>query len=86
MGRDTIQGSNLKMCTSIVKPHYDSNNVCESLLVGLGPYTGCRTVLDIVGNQKKVHIKSQSLIFNGSEIEHWSEPFKGTRYILAFFN
>ena len=71
---------------TVVKPHYDSKNVGESLLVGFGPYTGGRTVLNVDGKQKKFHIKSHSLIFNGSEIKHWSTPFKGTRYSLVFFN
>jgi hypothetical protein len=34
---------------------------------------------------KSFHIKTNSLIFNGSEIPHKSEPFKGTRYSLVFF-
>ena len=68
------------------KRHLDSKNIGESLLVGLGPYTGGQTCLYINGKEKKFHIKSQSLIFNGSEIEHKSLPFKGTRYSLVFFN
>ena len=49
-------------------------------------YTGERTVLRIYGKPKKFHIKSQSITFNGSVIEHESESFKGTRYSLVFFN
>jgi hypothetical protein len=56
----------------VCKKHLDSKNVGESLLVGY--------------KERKFHIKSQSLIFNGSEIEHKSLPFKGTRYSLVFFN
>jgi hypothetical protein len=70
----------------VVKKHLDSGNVGESLLVGLGPYTGGKTFLYLPdGKVKKCHIKSQSLIFNGSEIPHKSEKFKGTRYSLVFF-
>ena len=69
----------------VCKKHLDSKNVGESLLVGLGPYTGGQTTLYIGGKPKKFHIKSQSLIFNGSEIPHKSEKFKGTRYSLVFF-
>ena len=75
---------------TICKEHVDSRNVGESLLVGFGPYTGGKTVLELetpTGKKitKKFHIKTNSLIFNGSEIPHKSEPFKGTRYSLVFF-
>jgi len=72
----------------VCKKHLDSNNMGESLLVGLGEYTGGETTLYLgkSGNvPKKFHIKSQSLIFNGSEISHKSEKFKGIRYSLVFF-
>jgi hypothetical protein len=70
---------------TICKKHLDSGNTGESLLVGLGKYTGGKTVLYINNKPKKFHIKTNSLIFNGSEIEHKSEKFKGTRYSLVFF-
>jgi hypothetical protein len=70
---------------TICKKHLDSINTGESLLVGFGKYTGGRTVLYINNKPKKFHIKTNSLIFNGSEIEHKSEKFKGTRYSLVFF-
>jgi hypothetical protein len=69
----------------VCKKHLDSKNVGNSLLVGLGSYTGGSTILYINGKPKKLHIKSSSLIFNGSEILHKSEKFKGTRYSLVFF-
>jgi hypothetical protein len=69
----------------ICKWHKDSKNVGESLLVGMGAYTGGQSVLKIINKELKFHIKSQSLIFNGSEIEHRSLPFEGTRYSLVFF-
>ena len=72
---------------TIVKKHLDSKNVGESLLVGFGPYTEGKTVLyTSTGEEKKFSIKSHSLLFNGSDIEHKSEPFEGTRYSLVFFN
>lgn len=69
----------------VCKKHIDSKNIGESLLVGLGKYTGGQTVLYINGKERKFHIKSNSLVFNGSEIEHKSLPFVGTRYSLVFF-
>ena len=69
----------------VCKWHIDSKNVGESLLVGIGGYTGGQSALKIKNKELKFHIKNQSLIFNGSEIEHRSLPFKGTRYSLVFF-
>jgi hypothetical protein len=70
----------------VCKRHLDSKNVGNSLLVGLGQYTAGRTILYINNNERKFHIKSQSLLFNGSKIEHSSENFNGNRYSLVFFN
>jgi hypothetical protein len=70
---------------TVCKQHLDSKNVGESLLVGFGKYTGGQTILYIDDKPKSFHIKTNSLIFNGSEIPHKSEPFKGTRYSLVFF-
>ena len=72
---------------TVCKEHVDSRNIGESLLVGLGKYTGGKTVLYTDDDKElSFHIKSNSLIFNGSLIPHKSEPFKGTRYSLVFFN
>jgi hypothetical protein len=71
---------------TIAKKHLDSKNAGESLLVGFGNYRGGETVLYTSDRKEKFSIKSHSLIFNGSEIEHESEPFKDTRYSLVFFN
>ena len=70
------------------KTHLDSKNTGKSLLVGFGNYTGGRTVIynEYYEMPKKFHIKTYSLIFNGSELPHESEPFKGTRYSLVFFS
>ena len=70
---------------TVCKQHLDSKNVGESLLVGFGKYTGGQTILYIDDKPKSFHIKTNSLIFNGSEIPHKSEHFKGTRYSLVFF-
>jgi hypothetical protein len=71
---------------TIAKKHLDSKNTGESLLVGFGAYTEGKTVLyDSNGKENKFSIKSHSLIFNGSEIEHKSESFNGIRYSLVFY-
>ena len=70
---------------TVCKKHLDSSNVGESLLVGFGPYTKGHTVLYLNNKQHKFNIKTNSLLFNGSEIPHKSEPFNGIRYSLVFF-
>ena len=70
---------------AVCKRHFDSKNVGVSLLVGLGDYTGGQTILYVKNKERKFHIKSTSLLFNGSTVEHRSEEFKGTRYSLVFF-
>lgn len=69
------------------KTHLDSKNTGKSLLVGFGDYTGGKTIIynEYYEMPKKFHIKTHSLIFNGSELPHKSEPFKGKRYSLVFF-
>ena len=69
----------------ICKKHFDSKNSGDSLIVGFGSYTGGRTILYEGDTVKKIHIKSSSLIFDGSKILHESTMFKGTRYSLVFF-
>ena len=72
---------------TVCKKHLDSKNTGISLLVGLGSYTCGETVLyDKDGLESKFNINTHSLVFDGSKIEHSSEPFKGTRYSLVFFN
>lgn len=71
---------------TIAKKHLDSKNVGESLIVGLGPYDNGETTLYTSSGIKKYNIQTRSLIFNGSNTYHKSEPFTGTRYSLVFFN
>jgi len=69
----------------VCQKHLDSKNAGESLLVGLGDYTGGRTVL-FLEKAFKHDISSSSLTFNGSLTSHMSEPFTGIRYSLVFYN
>jgi hypothetical protein len=62
-------------------PHIDKNNVGNSLIVGLGNYTGG----DLVVSGKSYNIKYNPVIFNGSIHLHSTKPFKGERYSLVFF-
>lgn len=71
---------------TVVKKHLDANNVGESLLVGFGSYTGGQTTLYLQDETQSFDINTSSIIFNGSQIYHQSEPFEGTRYSLVFYN
>jgi hypothetical protein len=71
---------------AVCKKHVDSKNVGVTLLIGFGDYTGGDTVLHINNEPVKCNINGSSLIFDGSVIQHESEPFEGTRYSLVFFN
>jgi hypothetical protein len=62
-------------------PHYDSKNIGDSYIIGLGDYTGGE--LNI--NGVKHDIKNKWLKFNGSKNKHWVERFTGDRYTLVYY-
>lgn len=64
------------------KRHIDSINVGESIIVGFGDYTGGDLWID----GDTYSIKNRFVMFNGSELEHETMPFKGNRYVAVFFN
>lgn len=77
---------------TICKPHLDSGNSSNTLLIGLGDYIEGETLLHIPSDAPhithkdiEIDIKMKSLLFNGSKIIHSSKPFNGTRYSLVFF-
>ena len=72
-------------------PHFDSKNMGESYIVGLGDYTGGRLHIKQPSSfggmlTRKEDIKNRLLCFNGSKYEHWVEDYTGTRYSVVFFN
>lgn len=68
-----------------IPKHKDSANQGYSFIVGMGDYTGGRLMIDFSGFTKCVDIRDNPYIFNGSEYEHWVEPFEGDRWSLVFF-
>jgi hypothetical protein len=62
-------------------PHKDTKNIGNSLLIGLGNYTGGETLIDGV----KHDIYYTPTIFNGYEKEHSVCPFDGERYSVVLF-
>jgi len=69
------------------KKHKDKKNIGESVIVGLGDYTGGDlTIWD--GNDKNpkdYDIKGKPALFNGGNLYHQTRPFKGNRYTIVFY-
>ena len=68
--------------------HKDGYNVGKSYIIGLGDYTGgeVRVYTKDGKSYKDINIKNRWATFNGSELEHETLPFKGTRFTLVFYN
>jgi hypothetical protein len=62
-------------------PHKDKGNKKESLIIGLGDYTGGELVVEGV----EFDIKEQALIFNGGELEHYVNEFDGNRWTIVYY-
>jgi hypothetical protein len=70
------------------KKHIDTTNVGFSVIVGVGDYSGGElNVFNPDGSGKQtIDIKDKPAMFNGAILPHSTEPFKGERYTLIFFN
>lgn len=66
--------------------HRDRNNVGESVIVGLGDYTG--GTLDIYDGDimSSINVHHKPYKFNGSTTYHKTGDFEGMRYTITFFN
>jgi hypothetical protein len=72
-------------------PHLDKNNVGDSIIVSLGNFRGGEIGVAVqpkaaAGLPMKFQINRRPLLFNGSKLVHWTEPFEGERYSIVFFN
>ena len=68
-------------------PHFDSKNIGESIIIGLGDYTGGFLNVDRNDYIETVNIKDYAYKFNGSKFKHWVTPIKsGERISVVFFN
>jgi hypothetical protein len=68
------------------KKHIDGHNIGNSVIVGLGDYSGGEVIVyndDDV--PKDYDVKLKPLMFNGAKYYHATQPFKGDRYTLIFF-
>ncbi len=68
------------------KKHIDGRNIGESMIIGIGNYTGGRLCVEYEDGVKKIDIKNKTFTFNGSKNYHWVEDFIGERYTLVFFS
>lgn len=71
----------------ISPPHFDSANVGESIIIGLGDYEGGCLNIDREGKIDKIDIKNKFYKFNGSKYKHWAtSQNSGDRISIVFFN
>lgn len=69
------------------KKHKDKKNVGESVIIGFGDYTGGElNIWDGKDSNKQTYsIKDTPAMFNGGNLFHQTEPFKGDRYTVIFY-
>jgi len=61
-------------------PHKDVNNIGESYIVAFGNYTG--GTLCVEDFDYNIHYRG--LLFDGSQLLHWTKPWIGHRYSIVF--
>jgi hypothetical protein len=66
-------------------PHKDKKNIGESVLCCFGNYKGGETCIYKNDKIVKLNCQEKPQRFNGSQLLHWVEQYKGTRYSLVFF-
>ena len=68
--------------------HTDKHNQGNSYIVAFGPYTGGELVLKegvgAASKDKEYNIKHRPLLFNGSQVEHYTKEFLGRRWSLVY--
>ena len=68
-------------------PHFDSANTGESIIIGLGDYTGGHLFIDREEYIETVDIRNYLYKFDGSKFKHWVGKIKsGSRISVVFFN
>lgn len=68
-------------------PHYDSRNIAESIIIGLGDYKGGELNIEKEnGEIDTVDIKNTFYRFDGANNKHWTSTYEGKRYSIVFFN
>lgn len=69
------------------KKHKDNKNVGDSVIIGIGDFTGGDIyVWDAEDKNKKAfNLHDQPVMFNGNTHFHQTAPFKGERYTMIFY-
>jgi hypothetical protein len=71
------------------KPHRDTGNVGNSLIIGFGAYTGGRLALEAhdgsPGCAVEYDVARRFVRFDGARRTHWTLPFEGERYTAVFY-
>ena len=71
-------------------PHYDKGNIGESLIIGLGDYTGGELCIEKYDDEcswvESINIHDKIYKFDGGKYKHWTEPYKGNRMSIVFYN
>lgn len=70
------------------KKHIDGTNVGDSVIVAIGDFEGggLYTYNPDGTKPKLMDIEDQPAMFNGAILPHKTQPFKGNRYTLIFYN
>lgn len=63
------------------RPHLDSRNIGDSIIVGLGGYEDGELVVD----GEEYDIRHKPIKFNGSKLEHWNKKWNGDRWSIIWF-
>ena len=67
-------------------PHIDKYNKGNSVILTLGKFAGGKLGILQTEGPKSYDVWERPLMFDGSKLVHWTEPFEGTRYSVIFFN
>tara|TARA_R110000824_G_scaffold156012_5_gene328835 strand:- start:741 stop:1313 length:573 start_codon:yes stop_codon:yes gene_type:complete len=71
----------------ISPPHFDSANTGESMIIGIGDYTGGELNIDRKSFIEKIDIHNRIYKFNGAQWKHWASPIiSGSRISVVFYN
>jgi hypothetical protein len=64
----------------VCAPHKDINNIGESYIVGFGNYLGGQLCIE----DMDYDIRLRGLLFDGSQLKHWTKSWIHNRYTLVF--
>jgi len=71
-------------------PHYDKGNIGQSIILGLGDYTGGELNIakynDDCSWVESIDIHDKIYKFDGSKYQHWTQPYQGNRMSIVFYN